>query len=115
MSASHTPSDQAMFHPLRSELETIEVLRALADPTRLEIVRILAAERSGELACGAFGLDASKQNLSHHFRVLREAGIIRSRDEGRNRYTSLRRADLEARFPGLLGAVLGKKALTRKP
>jgi DNA-binding transcriptional ArsR family regulator len=108
MSAPHTTPDEAIFHPLRSELEVIEVLRALADPTRLEIVRILDSD-PGEVACGAFGLEASKQNLSHHFRVLREAGVIRSRDEGRNRYSSLRRADLEARFPGLLGGVLGKK------
>jgi DNA-binding transcriptional ArsR family regulator len=112
MSASHTPAEDTIFHPLRSELEVLEVLRALADPTRLEIVRILDNAPTGEVACGAFGLDASKQNLSHHFRVLREAGIIRSRDEGRNRYSSLRCADLEARFPGLLGGVLGKKPAT---
>jgi DNA-binding transcriptional ArsR family regulator len=106
MSATKTQSQYALFHPRRSELEVVDVLRALGDPTRLEIVRILDREPAGELACGAFGLDASKQNLSHHFRVLRAAGVIQSRDEGRNRYTSLRRDDLEARFPGLLRAVL---------
>jgi DNA-binding transcriptional ArsR family regulator len=108
MSAAHTPSDQTIFHPRRADLDLVEILRALADPTRLEIVRILAA--SEEVACGAFGIEATKQNLSHHFRVLRDAGVIASRDEGRNRYSSLRRADLEARFPGLLDGVLGKRS-----
>jgi DNA-binding transcriptional ArsR family regulator len=109
MSAAHTPSDQTIFHPRRADLDLVEILRALADPTRLEIVRILAADATGEVACGGFGIEATKQNLSHHFRVLREAGVIASRDEGRNRYSSLRRADLEARFPGLLVGVLGKR------
>ena len=99
-------TSETLFHPDRSELSLLDVLRALGDPTRLEIARILATEPRGERACGSFGLDATKQNLSHHFRVLREAGITRTRDEGRNRYTSLRRADLDARFPGLLDAVL---------
>jgi DNA-binding transcriptional ArsR family regulator len=110
MSAAHTPSDEPIFHPRRADLDVVAVLHALADSTRLEIVRILARDPAAEIACGAFGLDATKQNLSHHFRVLREAGVIRSRDEGRNRYTTLRNADLESRFPGLLSAVLEKKA-----
>ena len=100
------PHDEPLFHPDRRDLDLVTVLRALADPTRLEIVRILAADPAREIACGAFGLEASKQNLSHHFRVLREAGVARSRDEGRNRFTSLRSDDLEARFPGLLAGVL---------
>ncbi|WLT31517.1 metalloregulator ArsR/SmtB family transcription factor [Geothrix sp. PMB-07] len=80
------------------------VLYALSDPTRLEIVRQLATEK--ERACGTFGLGASKATLSHHFKVLREAGLIEIRMEGVYRYNSLRRHDLDARFPGLLKAIL---------
>jgi len=100
------PHDEPIFHPDRENLDLVTVLRALADPTRLEIVRILAADPTREIACGSFGVEASKQNLSHHFRVLRAAGIARSRDEGRNRFTSLRLEDLNARFPGLLASVM---------
>jgi len=100
--------DETVFHPAREELDVITILRALADPTRLEIVRILASDPGGERTCGSFGLDATKQNLTHHFRVLRDAGVTRTRDEGRNRFTSLRRDDLQARFPGLLDAVIGR-------
>jgi DNA-binding transcriptional ArsR family regulator len=98
---------EPVVHPDRASLDLATILRALADPTRLEIVHILASESGGERACGSFGIDATKQNLTHHFRVLREAGITRTREEGRNRFISLRRDDLDARFPGLLDAVLG--------
>jgi DNA-binding transcriptional ArsR family regulator len=103
---------EPLVHPARDDLDLLLVLRALADPTRLEIVRILANDPAGRRACGSFGLDATKQNLSHHFRVLREAGVTRAQDEGRNRLTSLRRDDLDARFPGLLAAVLGAAGAT---
>jgi DNA-binding transcriptional ArsR family regulator len=54
----------------------------------------------------------SKATRSHHFRVLREAGVTHTRLEGTHRHVSLRREDLDARFPGLLGAVLlGDRAL----
>ncbi|WP_243317253.1 ArsR/SmtB family transcription factor [Geothrix paludis] len=91
-------------HPGREQLDLPAVLYALSDPTRLEIVRRLAAD--GERACGTFGLSATKATLSHHFKVLREAGLIQTRVEGVHRYNSLRKQDLEARFPGLLKAVL---------
>ena len=98
--------DEPLFHPPTEAIELLAVLRALADPMRLEIVRAIAATPGGERACGSFDLDCTKQNLSHHFRVLRESGVVRTREEGRNRLTSLRRDDLEARFPGLLEGVL---------
>lgn len=93
------------------------VLRALAEPIRLEIVRKIAEHPSGERQCGSFQaeLDCSKQNLSHHMRVLREAGVTRVREDGRNRYISLRHADLGRRFPGLLDSILaGENATVRK-
>ena len=94
-------------HPARRELELSAVLHALSDPARLEIVRRLAA--GDEPPCGKFDLGLSKATLSHHFRVLRESGVVRTRPEGRKRLLSLRIEDLEARFPGLLGAVLAAK------
>lgn len=80
------------------------ILHALSDPARLEIVRRLAA--GSEWSCGRFELGLSKATLSHHFRVLREAGVLRTRPDGRKRLLSLREHDLNARFPGLLQAVL---------
>ena len=94
-------------HPARAELELSSVLHALSDPARLEIVRRLAD--GDEPSCGTFELGLSKATLSHHFRVLRECGVIHSRPEGRKRFLSLRRDDLEARFPGLLDAILSAK------
>jgi DNA-binding transcriptional ArsR family regulator len=93
-------------HPSRSELELAGVLHALSDPARLAIVRHLA--QRDECTCGGFDSKLSKATLSHHYRVLREAGLVRTRPDGRKRQLSLRREDLEARFPGLLDAVLGE-------
>ena len=90
--------------PADQRLET--VLGALSDPVRLSIVRALAATEGESRSCGSFGLSVSKSTASHHFRVLREAGIIRQHDEGRRRMTELRRADLDARFPGLLDSIV---------
>ncbi len=94
-------------HPARRELELPAVLHALSDPARLEIVRRLAD--GDEPSCGTFDLGLSKATLSHHFRVLRESGVIHTRPEGRKRLLSLRADDLDARFPGLLDAVLAAK------
>jgi DNA-binding transcriptional ArsR family regulator len=91
--------------PRSEDLSLATVMAALSDPARLEIVRVLAAE--GERTCGTFDLGLSKATRSHHFKVLREAGITHTRAEGTHRHVSLRREDLEQRFPGLLGAVLG--------
>ena len=94
-------------HPSRAELELPGVLHALSDPARLEIVRRLAD--GDEPSCGMFELGLSKATLSHHFRVLREAGLVRTRLDGRKRLLSLREDDLNACFPGLLDAVLSGK------
>ncbi len=95
----------SLNHPRREDLELAAVLQALSDPHRLQIVRRLAA--SDEMcACGAFGLEVSKSTLTHHFRVLREAGVIHQQPLGTSKLNSLRREDLDARFPGLLDAVL---------
>jgi DNA-binding transcriptional ArsR family regulator len=96
-----------LHHPDADELELTTVLQALSDPHRLFVVRTLA--RSGEpRPCGSFGLPVSKSTATHHFRVLREAGVIRTEARGTARVSSLRREDLEVRFPGLLDAILAQ-------
>ncbi|MDX6673268.1 MAG: hypothetical protein QOH11_686, partial [Solirubrobacteraceae bacterium] len=87
------------------------VLHALSDPQRLRIVRTLADEPAPR-RCGSFNLDVTKSTLTHHFRVLREAGVIEQRVEGTARLNSLRREDLDQRFPGLLDAVLESTPVT---
>ncbi|MEV4566068.1 helix-turn-helix domain-containing protein [Nonomuraea sp. NPDC049419] len=99
--ASRTATE--LIHPGRADLRFTTVLAALSDPVRLAIVARLAdVWPDGELACATFALPVSKSTQSGHFKVLREAGVIRQRDEGTRRLNSLRRDDLDARFPGLL-------------
>src|SRR3954451_18640674 len=93
-----------LIHPSSNEIQLASVMAALSDPVRVTIVRSLAAQ--GEIACGILDLGVSPATRSHHFRVLREAGITLTRPEGTHRYVSLRRDELEERFPGLLDAVL---------
>jgi DNA-binding transcriptional ArsR family regulator len=94
-----------LHHPAKRDLEMAAVLHALSDPHRLQIVRRLASEAE-PCRCGNFNLDVTKSTLTHHFRVLREAGVIDQRQEGTARLNSLRREDLDERFPGLLDAIL---------
>ena len=99
-----------IHHPERSELELPAVLHALSDPHRLEIVRRLDQEDEPR-PCGTFGFDISKSTMTHHFRTLREAGVIRQERQGTTKMTELRREDLDARFPGLLDAVLSSNTV----
>jgi DNA-binding transcriptional ArsR family regulator len=92
-------------HPERDEIKVAAVLHALSDPMRLRIVAKLAAE-GGEHTCKSFNLPIVKSTCTHHFKVLREAGLIRQRVVGTKRINSLRSDDIEHRFPGLLEAVL---------
>ena len=91
--------------PARSELELAAVLHALSDPVRLRIVAALAIAGE-EPSCGSFDLPVTKSTCTHHFKVLREAGVIQQRQRGTARLNALRREDLDARFPGLLDSVL---------
>ena len=95
---------EALPHPARAEIDITEVLKALAEPVRLEIVRYLSL--NGPCACGSIDVGLTKQNLTHHLRTLREAGILKTEPDGRLRVSSLRREDLDARFPGLLDGIL---------
>ncbi|MGH3001127.1 MAG: ArsR/SmtB family transcription factor [Gaiellaceae bacterium] len=86
------------------ELEITPVLQALGDPVRLAIVRRLAG---GEpVACGTFHLGVSPSTLTHHLKVLRQAGVVDTRVDGKRRLNMLRREELDRRFPGLLDAVI---------
>ena len=90
--------------PELAEIELTAVLHALSDPVRLRIVAALA--EAGESTCGSIDLPVTKSTCTHHFKVLREGGLIHQRREGTTRINSLRRDDLEARFPGLLETIL---------
>lgn len=105
---SSRQQSRALAQP--DDLDLSRVLHALADPTRLQIVRTLAVDP--ERACGTFDVDVAPSTLTHHFRVLREAGVIAQRPDGVRKWTSLRRGELDARFPGLLAAVLSSAPST---
>jgi len=88
------------------EIELGAVLSALADPHRRKVVRDLVNDaEEDERSCTSFGLDVSKSTRSHHFKVLREAGLVHQVDRGNRSGVTLRRRDLDARFPGLLALI----------
>jgi DNA-binding transcriptional ArsR family regulator len=96
-------------HPLREDLTLAQVLFALSDPARLEIVRQLVDGPVEMVNCCLPAPDMPKSTKSHLMKVLRESGVIRNTPRGRGRLLTLRRADIDARFPGLLDAVLGAR------
>jgi DNA-binding transcriptional ArsR family regulator len=100
---------RTLHHPPADTLELTGVLHALADPMRLEIVRVLAADGGCECTCGAFDLPVTKSTRTHHFRVLRESGVIEQRADGTALVNRLRREELDERFPGLLDSVLSAR------
>jgi DNA-binding transcriptional ArsR family regulator len=97
---------RTLTHPEPQTLELTQVLHALSDPVRLQIVRKLADDGGCTQRCGEFSLPVSKSTLTHHFRVLRESGVIEQSRDGTAKVNRLRREDLDARFPGLLESVL---------
>jgi DNA-binding transcriptional ArsR family regulator len=101
-----------LLHPDEQDMDLFTVMAALSDPVRQGIVATLGAK--SEVPCGAFDLPVGKSTSSRHFRVLREAGVIRQRDEGTRRINSLRREELDRRFPGLLDLVLREAAECRR-
>lgn len=98
-------------HPEREQIRLENLLTALGNPLRLAVVRALAAGH--ERACGSLLQGQSKSTMTHHWRVLRDSGVIWQRPDGRENLLSLRREDLDARFPGLLDALL--QALAEDP
>jgi DNA-binding transcriptional ArsR family regulator len=111
VSTAPATSTRDLPHPASGDIRLEAVLHALSDPMRLQIVRELAAD-GDELTCSQFVLPVTKSTTTHHFRVLREAGVIRQCYRGTAKMNGLRRDDLDALFPGLLDALLA--AATRQ-
>jgi DNA-binding transcriptional ArsR family regulator len=96
-------------HPALRDVTLPMVMQALSDPCRLAIVRELLRAGDRALACNEVPLEVSKATRSHHFEVLRDAGMISTKVEGTKCMTSLRRTELEKRFPGLLRLIGAQK------
>ncbi|MEU1348555.1 ArsR/SmtB family transcription factor [Streptomyces sp. NPDC005775] len=96
----------APVHTDPAEVSVLGALSALADPVRLQLVRDLAGSDDWTRTCGSFDVPVGKAALSHHFTVLRGAGLVEQRDTGAKRVNRLRREEFEARFPGLLDLLL---------
>jgi DNA-binding transcriptional ArsR family regulator len=101
------PAMRAYKHPDPEDLILERVLYALSDPVRLEIVRCLAGVP--EATCGELDGGRPKSSMSHHFRVLRDAGLVQTRNVGTTHMNSLRAETIDSRFPGLLGAILTQR------
>ncbi len=96
-----------LSHPDIAEVELTDVLFALSDPARLDLVRMLASDGPQTIAnCHIVDPTAPKSTFSHHLKTLREAGLIRNVPHGRQRMLALRREEVDARFPGLLESVV---------
>ncbi len=91
--------------PSLKKMPLSSIFDALSDPIRLDVIQVLLRQDEG--SCGACKGTVSKSTMSHHFKVLREAGLIQKREEGTVHYLSLRHEEIEARVPGLL-ALLAK-------
>jgi DNA-binding transcriptional ArsR family regulator len=99
-----TATETRLEQPDVSDIELTEILHALSDPIRLQLVRELY--RCGEeRPCGSFDLPVAKSTMTHHWRVLRQAGVVTARTDGTRKLHGLRVDDLEDRFPGLLASV----------
>jgi DNA-binding transcriptional ArsR family regulator len=96
-----------LSHPDTDQITLPNVLAALGDDTRLAIIGCLArSDAMGGLVCGQLGGLTSKTNLTYHVAKLREAGVVNVRPEGTKRRVTLRREDLDSRFPGFLDTVI---------
>lgn len=92
-------------HPTIEQVELTDIMYALADPTRLEIVLMLA-QAGKKLTCGEINLNRPKSSMSHHFKILRSAGLVETLIEGTEHMNSLRLEEVEGKYPGVLTAVL---------
>lgn len=98
-------------HTDPDEVSLLTALSAVADPVRLQLIRDLAGSADWTRSCGSFDVPVGKAALSHHFSVLRGAGLVEQRDEGPKRVNRLRRQEFDARFPGLLDLILSADEL----
>jgi len=98
--------DDSYPQPDVADIELLEVLKAVGDPVRLHMIGVLADGDTYSCSPDVFGLDVHKSTLSHHLKVLREAGVTSTLVDGRNRAITLRKTDLDTRFPGLVDGLL---------
>jgi DNA-binding transcriptional ArsR family regulator len=96
---------RSVENPSVDEVSLQQLLEALVDPVRRSVVRQLAG-RGQDMSCGTFDLPVSRSTSTHHFNVLREAGLISQYYVGTTKMNSLRRDELEQRFPGVLDSLL---------
>ena len=94
-------------HPATEEITLAGLLGALADPMRLRIVSSMLLKNDC-MSCSEAApcTTMAKSTLSHHFRILREAGIVRTSKIGVENRNIIRIDDINARFPGLLKNIL---------
>lgn len=104
-----SPSVKSYSHPAMRDIKLPAIMQALSDPCRLAIVRELLQARGRALACHEVRLEVSKATRSHHFEVLRAAGVIFTKAEGTECMTSLRKTELNKHFPGLLKLLAAAK------
>lgn len=84
-------------------MNLIQIFKALSDPARLTVIQSLIQDEPGaERHCTSFGLQLTRATRSHHFKILREAGLISQVDKGNRSLATLRRKEIEKEFPGLL-------------
>ncbi|MFJ7078954.1 ArsR/SmtB family transcription factor [Streptomyces sp. NPDC098781] len=102
-SAGHRP---APVHTHPDVVPVLTALSALADPVRIQLIRTLARHPDWTLSCSNFDVSVGRAAKSHHFSVLRDAGLVEQRDQGTKRLNRLRREEFDARFPGLLDLAL---------
>ncbi|MEY9968293.1 DNA-binding transcriptional ArsR family regulator [Streptacidiphilus sp. MAP12-16] len=96
----------APVHTDPDDVSVLTALSALADPVRIQLIRELAGSADWTRSCGSFDVPVGKAALSHHFSVLRSAGLVEQRDKGPKRVNRLRRGEFDTRFPGLLDLLL---------
>lgn len=92
-------------HPSIDQVELTDIMYALSDPTRVEIVARLA-NAGRKMTCGEFDLNRPKSSMSHHFKILRSAGLVETLIEGTEHMNALRVAEIEQKFPGVLQSIL---------
>lgn len=96
-----------IIHPSMSQIGLADIMHALSDPIRLDIVRQLADGSSR--TCSELAPGRPKSSMTHHFKILRSAGLVETRTVGNEHYNRLRRNELDTRFPSLMGTIVSLK------
>lgn len=92
-----------VHHPKPEEIEVDDVLTALADPIRRDVLRRIASD--GPQFCGDLVYEVAKSTLSHHLKILRESGLMHTEVLGKYRRVTRRDKVIDTLFPGLLTSV----------